>query len=83
MNLTVDMMIEGLSYIEVMTWASVGFFPGGGALRDFSKIFLGWAKSGEICFFPLKTKKTTFFNNNFKIQGASKAPWPPSEAHAR
>ena len=31
-----------------------------GALGDFSKIFLGGVKSGEICFFPLETKKTTF-----------------------
>ena len=26
-----------------------------GALGDFSKIFLGVAKSGDICFFPLET----------------------------
>jgi len=40
-------------------WAS-DFFQG--ALGFFSKIFLGeGAKSGEICFFPRETKKTTFF----------------------
>jgi len=27
------------------------------------------AKSGEIVFFPLETKKSTFFAENFKIQG--------------
>jgi len=34
------------------------------------------AKSVKICFFPLETKKTTFFDKNFKIQGAL-APLPP------
>jgi len=38
-------------------------------LGEFSKIFLGVAKSGEICFFPLETKKTTCFAKIFKIQG--------------
>ena len=41
-----------------------------GPLADFSKIFLGEAKSGEICWFPLKTKKINFFVKIFKIQGA-------------
>jgi len=41
-------------------WASEGIFSLRD-FRDFSKIFPGDAKSGEICFFPLKTKKTTFF----------------------
>jgi len=36
------------------SWASEGIFPGG-PLRDFSKIFLGGGKSGEICFFPIET----------------------------
>jgi len=45
---------------KIHAWASEGFFPGG-ATRAFSKIFLGGAKSDEICFFPLETKKTTFF----------------------
>jgi len=40
----------------------------GGTSGIFTKIFLGGAKSGEICFFPLETKKTTFFAENFKIQ---------------
>jgi len=46
---------------------------------DFSKIFPGVAKSGEICFFPLETKKTTFFAEIFQIQeGLS----PTSDANA-
>jgi len=35
------------------------FFQGGPP-EDFSKTFLGGAKSGEICFFPVETKKKTF-----------------------
>ena len=57
------------------TWASEGFFPEG-PLRIFPKFFY-WGKSGEICFFPLETKKTTFL---LKIQNAggpgSPAPLP-------
>jgi len=37
------------------------------ALLDFSKIFLWGAKSGEICFLPLETKKTAFFAEIFKF----------------
>jgi len=48
----------------------------GGPLGDFSKIFLG-VKSGEICFFPLETKKTTFFGKVFKIQGGQGLPALP------
>ena len=43
----------------VGTWASERFFPGG-ALGDFFKIFLGGAKSGEICFFQSKLRKQPF-----------------------
>jgi len=32
-----------------------------GEQGDFYKLFLGGAKSGEICFFLLETKNTTFF----------------------
>jgi len=35
------------------------------------------AKSSEICFFPLETKKATFFAEIFKIQGDCS----PSDAH--
>jgi len=56
-----------------------GFFPGR-ASRGFSQIFLqGEGKSSEIWFLPLKIKKTTFFANNFKIQGVAKAL--PNNAH--
>ena len=54
-----------------------GIFPGE-ALGDFSKIFLEGAKTGEICFFPLKTKKTTFFCWEFKNPFRR----PPSDTHA-
>jgi len=53
------------------------FFQGG-PLGHFSKIFLGGGKYGEICFFPLETKKTTFFGEIFKIQDAFppfRRPW--------
>jgi len=54
-----------------------------GELGDFSNIFLGAAKSGKICFFPLETKKTFFFAKIFKIQGGPRSPYPPSDAHVR
>jgi len=40
-----------------------------GALRDFSKIFLGKGNSGKICFSHSKLRKKSFFANIFKIQG--------------
>jgi len=40
----------------------------GGTTVGFFKFFLGGDKSGEI-FFPLETKKTTFFGESFNIQG--------------
>jgi len=47
-------------------------------LGDFSKALLGGAKFGEICFFTLLTKKTTFFAEIFKMQGFQNAgPRPP------
>jgi len=46
--------------VDSVPWASEGFFTGE-ALGYFSKFFSRGYKSGEICFFPLKTKKTTFF----------------------
>ena len=50
-------------------------FSSGGALGDFSKIFLGGPKSGKICFFPLETKKTTFFAKSSKIPGGQCPPF--------
>jgi len=46
-----------------------GFFPGRDHYWIFTKYFLGEVKSGEIRFFLLETKKTTFFAENFKIHG--------------
>jgi len=54
--------------LDLVIWASEGFVSEG-AREDFSNIFLGEGKSGEICFFPLETTKTTFFAKMFKIQG--------------
>jgi len=46
--------LKGLYLIQndILHFMGVGSFP------DF---FQGATKSDEICFFPLKTKKTTFF----------------------
>jgi len=52
-----------------------------GATRVFFQNISRGTKSGEICFFPLETKKTTLFVENFKIQ---EGPWYPaslSDAH--
>jgi len=62
--------------LVIQEWASEECFPGG-PLGDLSKIFLGGGKSGEICFFLLETKKTTFFAELFKIQGTKAPPVPP------
>jgi len=51
-------------------------FPGGGALWDFTKLFLWEGKCGQICFFPLEIKKTTFFAENFKIKWGVPPPLP-------
>jgi len=61
-------------YKYQQTWALEEFFPGGGELGDFSKIIPGGAKSGEICFLPLETKKTTFFLLKFSKSRGAKAP---------
>jgi len=58
------------------TWASEGFFQRG-TQRDFSKFFSGGAKRGEIVFFQLKTKKTTFLLNISKSSGGLGSPAPP------
>jgi len=54
---------EQLEYPSPIITQGMGvgrIFSRDGPLGYFSKIFLGGAKSGEICFFLLKTKKTTF-----------------------
>jgi len=45
----------------MLTYMSVGRILSRGALVDFLKVLLGGPKSGEICFLPPKTKKTSFF----------------------
>jgi len=47
-----------------------------GITRVFSYIFPWGAKSGEIWYFPLETKRTTFFAENFKIQRGQGPPDP-------
>jgi len=49
----------------------------GGTLGDFSNIFLGGTKSGEISVFPHETKKQRFFAEIFKIYEGAKAPLSP------
>ena len=65
------------------SWASEGFFPGEGGTRVFFQNFSRGAKSGEIWFFTVQIKETTFFAWIVKIQGG---PWlpatpPPSDAN--
>jgi len=57
-------------------WVSEGIFPGG-PLVDFYKNFSRWwAQRSRNIFFPLETKKTTFFAEIFKIQGWALDPLP-------
>jgi len=51
-------------------WGTRGFF------QNFSR---NGAKSGEIWFFPLETKKTTSLCRNFQYPGGSYLP--PSDVH--
>jgi len=54
--------------LAVATYMGVGrIFQGGGNSGFFQrqpKIFFRWPKSREISFFPLESKKTTFFAKN-------------------
>jgi len=55
-------------YVDMKpTWASEGFFPGGGHKGIFA----------DGSHFPLKTKKTTFFC--WKFQNPFRRPWKPME----
>jgi len=56
-NLTVKFLSMGGSRKD--------FFQGG--VRGFFRNFSRGRKSGETCFFPLESKKTTFFAKIFKI----------------
>ena len=61
----------------------VGKILSRGATKGFFQNFCRGDQSGEICFFPLETKKTTFFCWIFKFQGEPLAfPDPPSDTHA-
>jgi len=51
----------------------------GGPKEDFPKIFLGGAKSGKICFFPVETKENNLLLKLSKSRGPS--PRPASDAH--
>ena len=63
-------------------YMGVGRIISRGEPRDFSIIFPGGARSGGICFFSLKTKKTIFFLIIFsKSRGAKAPPASPSNAH--
>jgi len=55
------------------SWGSEGFFSKGGPLGYFSRV----AKSGEICFFPLETNKTSFLVKFLKSR------WPCSPFRRR
>jgi len=55
-------------------WTPEGFFPGGDASRGFSQIFFKGAQKWWSLFFTPRNWKTTFFANNFTIQGP---PLPP------
>jgi len=52
------------------------FFQGGGHQGIFTKFFQGGAKSGEICFYPIETKKPTIFCWNFQNPGDAWSPCP-------
>jgi len=63
-------------WLKVSDSMGVGrIFSREGPLLDFTKFLLGGGKSGEICFFLLETKQTTFFAEIFKIQGGA-SPCP-------
>ena len=51
--------------------------------RGFFQYFSRGGKSGEICFFPLKTKKTTLFCWKCQNPGGKVPSAPSSDAHAR
>jgi len=76
-SLCIKCMFQQLKFKQYKHGRRNEFFQGG-PLGDFSKFFSRGAKSGKICFFPLKTKKTTFFATNFKIHGGQV---PTSDAH--
>ena len=64
--------------VWLITWASEGFFSGRVHYWKWivTKFFRGRAKSGEICFFLLETKKPSFFAEIFKVQVGPKSSLP-------
>ena len=57
--------------LNLASWASEGFLPGG-ATRGFSlKYFQGGPKVLKFVIYPMKLKKQPFFTNNFKFQGGA------------
>jgi len=65
---------------DILPSMGVGRIFSRGTSRAYFQNFSRGGKSGEICFFPLKTKKTTFFAEHFKIQERGKPP--TSDAYA-
>jgi len=63
---TTQFLQKWYNFTCLCAWASEGFFPGG-RYWIFSKSFSRGAKSGEIRFLPLETKKTAFFAEIFKF----------------
>jgi len=63
---TTQFLQKWCNFTCLCAWASEGLFPGG-HWWIFSNVVLGGAKSGEIWFLPLETKKTAFFAEIFKF----------------
>ena len=66
-----------LSYVEFMD--VVRIFSKGGSPGNFPKIFLGGTKIGEICFFPLETKKKPCLDTFSKSRRPYPLPTPMGE----
>ena len=56
--------------VSSVPWVSEGFFPGGGAPGDFSKILPGGPKVVKFVFSHLKLKKQPFVLKISKSRGA-------------
>jgi len=59
----------------------VGMIFLGAEIGDFSKNLLGGPKWMKVVFFPLETKKTTFYLKFSKSTGATASLTPPYDAH--
>jgi len=68
------MMVQVLFRLSCVEFMGVGrIFSKGGTTGIFYQNFSGVAKSGEICFFPIETNKTTFFGE-FQNPGGLASP---------